>query len=194
MKAILPLAIASALVLSACGAPEAPAAVEPAPAAMETPADPMPAEPMPEPASNPTVGGASMDATKDIVTNASAAPNLSTLVAAVKAADLVATLQGAGPFTVFAPTDAAFAKVPKADLDALLKDKAKLTAVLTYHVVPGKVMAKDVKAGKVKTVQGSDITVTTMGGVMVDNAHVTATDIAADNGVIHVIDTVIMPK
>jgi uncharacterized surface protein with fasciclin (FAS1) repeats len=103
-------------------------------------------------------------------------------------------LKGPGPFTVFAPTDAAFAKVPKADLDALLKDKAKLTAVLTYHVVPGKVMAADVKAGKVKTVQGSEITIGTTGGVMVDNAKVTATDIAADNGVIHVIDTVIMPK
>jgi uncharacterized surface protein with fasciclin (FAS1) repeats len=95
---------------------------------------------------------------------------------------------------VFAPTDAAFAKVPKADLDALLKDKAKLTAVLTYHVVPGKVMAKDVKAGQVKTVQGSMLTISTTGGVMVDNAKVTATDIAASNGVIHVIDTVVMPK
>ena len=95
---------------------------------------------------------------------------------------------------MFAPTDAAFAKIPKADLDALLKDKAKLTAVLTYHVVPGKVMAADVKAGKVKTVQGSEITITTMGGVMVDKAKVTATDIVADNGVIHVIDSVIMPK
>ena len=82
----------------------------------------------------------------------------------------------------------------RADLDALLKDKAKLTAVLTYHVVPGKVMAKDVKAGNVKTVQGSDIMIATMGGVKVNNANVTATDIAADNGVIHVLDTVIMPK
>lgn len=131
---------------------------------------------------------------KDIVDTAVAAGSFNTLATALTAAGLIDTLKGPGPFTVFAPTDAAFAKVPKADLDALLKDKAKLTAVLTYHVVPGKVMAKDVKAGKVKTVQGSDITVTTMGGVMVDNAHVTATDIAADNGVIHVIDAVIMPK
>jgi uncharacterized surface protein with fasciclin (FAS1) repeats len=107
---------------------------------------------------------------------------------------LIDTLKGKGPFTVFAPTDAAFAKIPEADLDALLKDKAKLTAVLTYHVVPGKVMAADVKAGKVKTVQGSEITITTMGGVMVDKAKVTATDIVADNGVIHVIYSVIMPK
>jgi uncharacterized surface protein with fasciclin (FAS1) repeats len=122
------------------------------------------------------------------------AGSFNTLVTAVKAAGLVDTLKGPGPFTVFAPTDAAFAKIPKADLDKLLADKAALTKVLTYHVVPGKVMAKDVKAGKVKTVQGSEITVATTGGVTVDGAKVTATDVAADNGVIHVIDTVIMPK
>jgi len=131
---------------------------------------------------------------KDIVDTAVAAGNFKTLATALQAAGLVDTLKGKGPFTVFAPTDAAFAKVPKADLDALLKDKAKLTAVLTYHVVPGAVMAKDVKAGKVKTVQGSELTITTMGGVMVDQAKVTTTDIAADNGVIHVIDSVLMPK
>ena len=107
---------------------------------------------------------------------------------------MVATLKGIGPFTVFAPTDEAFAKIPKADLDALLKDKTKLTAVLTYHVVSGQVMAADVKAGQVKTVQGSDITISTTGGVSVNNAKVIKTDIAASNGVIHVIDTVIMPK
>jgi uncharacterized surface protein with fasciclin (FAS1) repeats len=131
---------------------------------------------------------------KDIVDTAVAAGNFKTLATALTAAGLIDTLKGKGPFTVFAPTDAAFAKIPKADLDALLKDKAKLTAVLTYHVVPGKVMAADVKAGKVKTVQGSELTITTAGGVMVDKAKVTATDIAADNGVIHVIDSVIMPK
>ncbi|WP_028448631.1 MULTISPECIES: fasciclin domain-containing protein [Chitinibacter] len=131
---------------------------------------------------------------KDIVDTAVSAGNFSTLATALKAADLVDTLKGKGPFTVFAPTDAAFAKIPKADLEALLKDKAKLTAVLTYHVVPGKVMAADVKAGKVKTVQGSPITITTNDGVKVNNAKVTATDIVADNGVIHVIDTVILPK
>ena len=131
---------------------------------------------------------------KDIVDTAVAAGSFKTLVTALQAAGLVDTLKGKGPFTVFAPTDEAFAKVPKADLDKLLADKAKLTAVLTYHVVPGKVMAKDVKAGKVKTVQGSDITVATAGGVMVDNAKVVKTDIVTDNGVIHVIDTVIMPK
>jgi len=131
---------------------------------------------------------------KDIVDTAVAAGNFKTLATALQAAGLIETLKGKGPFTVFAPTDAAFAKIPKADLDALLADKAKLTKVLTYHVVPGKVMAKDVKAGKVKTVQGSEITVSTKDGVMVNNAKVTATDIAASNGVIHVIDTVIMPK
>ena len=124
-----------------------------------------------------------------------AAPELSTLSSLVVKAGLTETLKGTGPFTVFAPTDEAFAKVPKADLDALMKDKAKLTAVLTYHVVPGAVMAKDVKPGKVKTVQGSDLTISTMGStVMVDKAKVTAVDIKADNGVIHVIDSVLMPK
>ena len=131
---------------------------------------------------------------KDIVDTAVAAGSFKTLATALGAAGLIDTLKGKGPFTVFAPTDEAFAKIPKADLDALLKDKAKLTSVLTYHVVAGKVMAADVKAGKVKTVQGSEITVSTSMGVTVDNAKVTKTDIIADNGVIHVIDTVIMPK
>jgi uncharacterized surface protein with fasciclin (FAS1) repeats len=131
---------------------------------------------------------------KDIVDTAVAAGNFKTLATALQAAGLVETLKGPGPFTVFAPTDEAFAKVPKADLDALLKDKAKLTQVLTYHVVPGKVMAADVKAGTVKTVNGKSLTVATTGGVKVDNARVTATDIVASNGVIHVIDSVVMPK
>jgi len=131
---------------------------------------------------------------KDIVDTAVGAGNFKTLAAALTAAGLVDTLKGKGPFTVFAPTDEAFAKIPKAQLDALLADKAKLTAVLTYHVVPGKVMAKDVKAGKVKTVQGAELTLGTMGGVTVDGAKVTAADIVADNGVIHVIDSVVLPK
>ena len=130
----------------------------------------------------------------DIVETAVGAGSFKTLATALGAAGLVDTLKGKGPFTVFAPTDEAFAKIPKADLEALLKDKAKLKAVLTYHVVAGKVMAADVKAGKVKTVQGSELTVSTSSGVMVDNAKVIKTDIVADNGVIHVIDTVIMPK
>jgi uncharacterized surface protein with fasciclin (FAS1) repeats len=141
-----------------------------------------------------TLGAMTSAYAKDIVDTAVAAGNFKTLATALTAAGLVDTLKGPGPFTVFAPTDAAFAKIPKADLDALLKDKAKLTAVLTYHVVPGKVMAKDVKAGQVKTVQGGMLTIATTGGVTVDNAKVTATDIAASNGVIHVIDTVVLPK
>ena len=131
---------------------------------------------------------------KDIVDTAVAAGSFKTLATALQAAGLVDTLKGKGPFTVFAPTDEAFAKVPKADLDALLKDKAKLTAVLTYHVVAGQVMSKDIKPGKVKTVQGSDVTIATAGGVTVDAAKVTKADIVADNGVIHVIDTVLIPK
>ncbi|MEY3998717.1 MAG: hypothetical protein RLY60_1529 [Pseudomonadota bacterium] len=141
-----------------------------------------------------TLGFAISAQAKDIVDTAVEAGSFKTLATALSAAGLIDTLKGKGPFTVFAPTDEAFAKIPKADLEALLKDKAKLTAVLTYHVVPGKVMAADVKAGKVKTVQGSEITVTTKGGVMVDKAKVVKTDVQADNGVIHVIDTVIMPK
>jgi uncharacterized surface protein with fasciclin (FAS1) repeats len=130
----------------------------------------------------------------DIVDTAVSAGNFKTLVTAVTAAGLVDTLKGPGPFTVFAPTDAAFAKIPKADLDALLKDKAALAKVLTYHVVPSKVMAKDIKAGSVKTVQGGNVTLATMGGVTVNGAKVVAADVAASNGVIHAIDTVIMPK
>ncbi len=132
---------------------------------------------------------------KDIVATAVAAGSFKTLATALQAAGLVETLQGKGPFTVFAPTDEAFAKIPKATLDALLKDKAALTKVLTYHVVAGKVEAKDVvKLSKAKSVEGSDIAVRVMGGkVMVDNANVVKTDIEASNGVIHVIDAVIMP-
>jgi uncharacterized surface protein with fasciclin (FAS1) repeats len=131
---------------------------------------------------------------QDIVDVAVKAGTFKTLVSAVQAAGLVDTLKGPGPFTVFAPSDEAFAKIPKDKLDALIKDKAALTKVLTYHVVPGKVMAKDVKAGKVKTVQGQEVTLATTGGVTIDGAKVVATDVAATNGVIHVIDTVIMPK
>lgn len=131
----------------------------------------------------------------DIVDTARSAGTFNTLVSAVETAGLVDTLKGPGPFTVFAPTDAAFGKIPKAKLDALLKDKAALAKVLTYHVVPGKVMAADVKPGKVKTVEGTSLSIKVKGGkVTVDKARVTKTDIAADNGVIHVIDTVLMPK
>jgi len=133
----------------------------------------------------------------DIVDTAIAA-NFNTLVAAVKAAGLVETLKGPGPFTVFAPTDEAFAKLPPGTVEDLLKpeNKDKLAAILTYHVVAGKVMAKDaMKLHSAKTVQGGTIAIKTMnGGVMINNAHVTKADIVTSNGVIHVIDTVILPK
>lgn len=133
----------------------------------------------------------------DIVDTA-VAGQFNTLVAAVKAADLVDTLKGPGPFTVFAPTDAAFAKLPAGALDNLLKpeNKAKLQAVLTYHVVPGKVMARDVvKLTSAKTAQGGTLKIkASNGSVMVNGAHVVKTDVAASNGVIHVIDTVILPE
>jgi uncharacterized surface protein with fasciclin (FAS1) repeats len=132
---------------------------------------------------------------KDIVDTAVDAGSFKTLAAALQAADLVSTLKGEGPFTVFAPTDAAFAKIPKADLEALLKNKEALTKVLTYHVVSGEVKAADVvKLTQAKTVEGSPIMIKVVGDkVMINNAKVAATDIAASNGVIHVIDTVIMP-
>ena len=132
----------------------------------------------------------------DIVDTAVAA-KLNTLVAAVKAAGLVDTLKGAGPFTVFAPTDEAFAKLPPGTVDDLLKpeNKEKLTAILTYHVVPGKVTAAQaMKLNSAKTVQGSTVEVTRgNGGVMVNNAHVVKADVMTDNGVVHVIDTVLLP-
>jgi uncharacterized surface protein with fasciclin (FAS1) repeats len=132
----------------------------------------------------------------DIVDTAVAAGSFKTLVKAVQAAGLVDTLKGPGPFTVFAPTDEAFAKLPHGTLEAVLADKNKLTAILTYHVVPGKVMAKDVAGlnGKTaKTVQGGELTVDTAHGVKIGGATVTKADIVADNGVIHVIDAVLLP-
>ena len=132
---------------------------------------------------------------KDIVDTAIEAGSFNTLVTAVQAAGLVETLKGDGPFTVFAPTDEAFAAIPEADLEALLADKEALTGVLTYHVVPGKVMAADVvELDSATTVQGSDVDIEVSdGGVMVDGANVVTTDIETSNGVIHVIDAVIMP-
>jgi uncharacterized surface protein with fasciclin (FAS1) repeats len=134
----------------------------------------------------------------DIVDTAVAAGQFKTLVAAVKAAGLVDTLKGPGPFTVFAPTDEAFAKLPAGTVESLLKpeNKARLQSILTYHVIPGKVMSRElVKLDSAKTVEGGSIAIQTMGGgVMVNNAHVTQADIVASNGVIHVIDTVILPE
>ncbi|SIO51022.1 Uncaracterized surface protein containing fasciclin (FAS1) repeats [Rhodovulum sp. ES.010] len=133
---------------------------------------------------------------KDIVTIASESDQFTTLVAAVSAAGLVDTLKGEGPFTVFAPTDDAFAALPEGTLDELLKpeNKDQLTAILTYHVVPGKVMSGDLSDGMTAaTVEGSEVTIGTEGGVTVDGASVVSADIEASNGVIHVIDQVILP-
>lgn len=141
---------------------------------------------------------ANLNPEADIVDLAVQTEFLSTLVAAVKAGDLVGVLKGDGPFTVFAPTNDAFAKLPAGTVENLLKpeNKAQLVAVLTYHVVPGKVYSKDLKNGmKAKTAQGSEVTITLKGGkAMVNNATVTTADIEASNGVVHVIDTVILPK
>ena len=133
---------------------------------------------------------------KDIVDTAIGAGNFTTLVAAVQAAGLVETLKGAGPFTVFAPTDAAFAALPAGTVEDLLKpeNKDKLIAILTYHVVPGKVMSTDLTEGMMaKTVQGGELTITLEGGAKVNGAVVSTADIAASNGVIHVVDSVILP-
>ena len=134
---------------------------------------------------------------KDIVAVAAGAGSFNTLVAAVKAAGLVETLQGDGPFTVFAPTDEAFAKLPKGTVEDLLKpeNKQKLVSILTYHVVPAKVMASDVKTMKAKTVNGQELALQVNGSdVKVGEANVVKTDVAASNGVIHVIDTVLIPN
>ncbi len=142
------------------------------------------------------LGSVSFAQEKDIVDTAASADGFKTLVAAVKAADLVDTLKGEGPFTVFAPTDEAFDKLPEGTVENLLKpeNKDKLVSILTYHVVPGKVMAADVKTMKAKTVEGSEADVKVDDGkVTIDGAIVVKTDIEASNGVIHVIDAVIMP-
>ncbi len=173
MKKVFAVAIAAALTLAACGSDDE--------ASEDTAAEDTVAE--------------EVVADGDIVAVASGNPDFSTLVAALSAAGLVETLQGEGPFTVFAPTDAAFAALPEGLLEKLLlpENIAVLTAILTYHVVPGKVMSTDVTAGDVATVEGSTIAITTDMGVMVNGANVVAVDVAASNGVIHVIDAVIVP-
>ncbi len=173
MKKVFAVAIAAALTLAACGSDDE--------ASEDTVAEDTVAE--------------EVVADGDIVAVASGNPDFSTLVAALSAAGLVETLQGEGPFTVFAPTDAAFAALPEGLLEKLLlpENIAVLTAILTYHVVPGKVMSTDVTAGDVATVEGSTIAITTDMGVMVNGANVVAVDVTASNGVIHVIDAVIVP-
>jgi uncharacterized surface protein with fasciclin (FAS1) repeats len=142
------------------------------------------------------VGATKKNDQKDLVDTAVAAGSFKTLAAALQAAGLVETLKGKGPFTVFAPTDEAFAKLPAGTVEALLQDKEKLTKILLYHVVAGNVMAKDVvKLNSAKTVQGSSVKISAKGGkVMVDSANVIKADIATSNGVIHVIDSVILPQ
>ena len=176
MKKIFALAVAATFTLAACGSDDS--------ATDETVADTVTEETMAEEV-----------AAGDIVAVASGNPDFSTLVAALSAVGLVETLQGEGPFTVFAPTDAAFAALPEGLLAKLLlpENVAILTAILTYHVVPGLVMSTDVAAGDVATVEGSTFTITTDGGVKVNGANVVAVDVAASNGVIHVIDAVIVP-
>jgi len=139
-------------------------------------------------------GDYAMKNTKTVVDVAEQAGSFSTLLTAVEAAGLTATLKGDGPFTVFAPTDAAFAALPEGTLESLLADKEALTEVLTYHVVAGKVTAADVAGmSPLESLQGSSLTVTTDGGVAIEGAGVVQADVMADNGVIHVIDTVLVP-
>ncbi|WP_439523257.1 fasciclin domain-containing protein [Marivita sp.] len=144
-----------------------------------------------------STAGIAVGQTKDIVDTAVEAGSFETLVAAVQAADLVETLKGEGPFTVFAPTDEAFAALPEGTVDSLLlpENRDQLVSILTYHVVPGKVMSTDLMDDmEAETVQGASVTIDLDDGVMVENATVTTADIEASNGVIHVIDTVILPE
>ncbi len=132
---------------------------------------------------------------QNILQTAAANGSFKTLLAAIETAGLTSTLNGAGPFTVFAPTDAAFAKIPETTLKTVLADKTKLASILTYHVIPGKVLSKEVSAmTEAKTVQGSSVAIQAKHDVMINNAKVTAADIECSNGVIHIIDTVLMPQ
>ena len=171
---------------------EAPATTEPGATATEKPKDTTTAE------KGVMVGGANMVPSKDIVDNAAGSADHTTLVAAVKAAGLVETLKGAGPFTVFAPTNAAFGALPAGTVEGLLKaeKKADLAGILTYHVVAGALKAADLKDGqKLKTVNGKELTVSVKDGkVMIDGATVTIADVISKNGVTHVIDKVMLPK
>ena len=179
--AVAAVAALAALPLAACGSSSTTTATS-APAAATTPAASSPAS------SAPAAAGTVVDV-------AATNPDFTTLVAAIKAAGLADTLSGPGPFTVFAPTNEAFAALPAGLVDKLMKpeNKAVLAKILTYHVLASKVMAADVKDGKVATVEGGTITIDTMSGVKVNDAKVLKTDIAASNGVIHVIDKVLVP-
>ena len=190
------MAAASALFLTACNSGEKTAETTSTETAKMMDTDTSKMMPAEEPGV--MVGGSKMVASKNIVENAAGSADHTTLVAAVKAAGLAETLSGAGPFTVFAPTNEAFNKLPAGAVDNLLKPEMKkdLTGVLTYHVVPGKLMGADLKDGqKLKTVQGKDLTVTVKDGkVMINGANVAIADVVSNNGVTHVIDAVLMPK
>jgi uncharacterized surface protein with fasciclin (FAS1) repeats len=195
-KSILTVAVAASMIafgLTSCGGSEEKMKEE---TKMEESAD-MPAD-EPEEESFVLVGGAKMVPSKDIVDNAAGSADHTTLVAAVKAAGLVETLKGEGPFTVFAPTNEAFNKLPKGTVESLLKpeNKGKLTSVLTYHVVAGALKAEDLKAGQtLKTVQGENLMVTENDGKWyVNGAQITIADVVSSNGVTHVIDAVVLPK
>lgn len=208
MSKTLPLLlITSALALAACSGKSK----DDVASASTDPANPALAVPNGPPAvANPTVGGVPMMATRTIVDNASAAPNLSTLVAAVKAADLVGTLSGPGPFTVFAPTNDAFGRLAPGMVDTLLKpeNKASLTKVLTYHVVPGTITADDLRqriaagggTATLTTVEGDPITATLVGAVITltdvngNKSYVETADVRQSNGIVHVVNGVIVPK
>lgn len=208
MSKTLPLLlITSALALAACSGKSK----DDVASASTNPANPALAVPNGPPAvANPTVGGVPMMATRTIVDNASAAPNLSTLVAAVKAADLVGTLSGSGPFTVFAPTNDAFGRLAPGMVDTLLKpeNKGSLVKVLTYHVVPGVVTADDLRqritagggSATLTTVEGDPITATMVGAVIAltdvngNKSYVETADVRQSNGVVHVVNGVIVPK
>jgi uncharacterized surface protein with fasciclin (FAS1) repeats len=197
-KGFTALALAGALALSACGDDDSDAVdATTAPAESTATEETMTEETMTEETmtEETMTDDSVMEEPGDIVTIASSTEGFSTLVAAVTAADLVETLQGEGPFTVFAPTDEAFAALPEGVLDALLlpENKETLVKILTYHVVPGAVMSTDIAPGEVATVEGQSVELATDGGVTVNGANVVQADVVASNGVIHVIDAVILP-
>lgn len=185
---LVAVAVATALTLAACSSDDGTAATEPTVAAATDATSPMASE-------EPTMAASEAAAVGTIVDVAASTDGFGTLVAAVQAAGLAETLSGEGPFTVFAPTDDAFAALPDGVLDALLlpENKDTLTKILAYHVVPGQVMAADVTDGDVATVEGQTVALSTADGVTVNGAKVVQADIVTDNGVIHVIDAVILP-
>jgi uncharacterized surface protein with fasciclin (FAS1) repeats len=197
-KTLLSFAIVATIVFASCADGEKKTEAVETPTTTETPKMDTPPADTTKVEAGVMVGGANMVPSKNIVENAAGSADHTTLVTAVKAAGLAETLSGAGPFTVFAPTNAAFDKLPKGTVETLVKpeSKAKLTGILTYHVVAGAVKAADLKDGqKVKTLQGEELTVSIKDGkVMINGATVTTADVISSNGVTHVVDAVLMPK